>query len=255
MIYANYLLIGMLVGIVGTMLGIGGGVVIVPLLSFCFGFSPQQAIGSSMFVVFLNGLSGAIGYIRQKKVFLDAAWKFSLATIPGSFLGSYATEYLRGKVFYLVFGVFFFCFAVHMFRKAGKQAEKNDSSLACDVPRNYNWKLGVGLSIVTGFFASILGIGGGVIHVPMMTYLLHFPVKVAIATSTAILAVCAIFGALSHAMLGHIMWPVAVSLGIGASIGAQLGVRFAAKTKSAFLMKCTAVLVMITAVKFLLSSF
>lgn len=252
--YANFLLIGMIVGIGGTMLGIGGGVVIVPLLSFCFGFSPQQAIGSSMFVVFLNGLSGAIGYVKQKKVFLDAAWRFSLATIPGSFFGSYATEYLRGKMFYLVFGVFFFCFAINMFRKAGKQSGTEGDSFASDVPRDYNWKLGVGLSTVTGFFASILGIGGGVIHVPMMTYLLHFPVKVAIATSTAILAVCAISGVFSHAMLGHIVWPVAASLGIGASIGAQLGVRFAAKTKSALLMKCTAVLVMVTAVKFLLNS-
>ena len=247
--------IGIAVGIAGAMLGIGGGVVIVPLLSFVFGCTPQQAIGTSMFVVLLNGLSGAFGYLRQKKVFLDAAWKFSLATVPGAFLGSYVSEYLKGKLFFLVFGIFFFCFSIHMYRKAGKQPASDEPAVASDVPKNYNWKLGVATSTIVGFLASILGIGGGVIHVPMMTYLLHFPVKVAIATSTAILAISAVVGVISHSMLGHIIWSTAVSIGVGASIGAQIGVHIAAKTKSKLLMRATSFLVMATALKFLFNSF
>lgn len=245
-----YLLIGCCVGGIGSMLGIGGGVVIVPLLTFVFDFTPAEAIGSSMFVVLLNALSGTIGYLRQKKVCWDAAWKFALATVPGAFLGSYASEFLRGKLFYLVCGIFFFCFAINMYRKA---CSSNADSGSEEVPEKYNWQFGVASSVVVGFIASILGIGGGVIHVPMMTYVLKFPVKVAIATSTAILAVSAISGVILHAYLGHIVWVTAFGLGIGASIGAQIGVRLAVKTKSTMLMKCTSVLVMLTAIKFLMS--
>jgi len=246
-----FLAIGAAVGILGSMLGIGGGVVIVPLLTFLFGFEPSAAIGTSMFVVLLNALSGSIGYIRQKKVCLDAAWKFALATVPGAFLGSYVSEYLKGRSFYLVFGVFFFLFAIHMFRKAGQKASADTSE---QVPEHYNWQFGVGCSIFVGFTASILGIGGGVIHVPMMTYILKFPVKVAIATSTTILCISAIAGVVSHASLGHIVWLTALGLGLGASIGAQIGVKLAVKTKSALLMKATSCLVMLTALKFLHSA-
>lgn len=245
-----YLAIGCGVGCLGSMLGIGGGVVIVPLLTFVFGFEPAMAIGTSMFVVLLNALSGTLGYLRQKKVCLDAAWKFALATVPGAFLGSYASEYLKGKIFFLVFGVFFFCFAINMYRKASQKAAEQTSE---QVPEHYNWQFGVGCSVVVGFIASILGIGGGVIHVPMMTYILHFPVKVAIATSTAILAVSAISGVISHGVLGHIVWVTAFGLGLGASLGAQIGVRVAGKTKSAILMKATSVLVLLTAIKFLMT--
>ena len=249
--FVLYMFIGCLVGIVGAMLGIGGGIVIVPLLTFAFGFTPQTAIGTSMMVVLLNALSGTIGYLRQRKVCLDAAWKFALATVPGAFLGSYASEFLKGRIFFAVFGTFFFLFAIHMFHKAGKKTEQSASE---EVPEHYNWQFGVASSIVVGFIASILGIGGGVIHVPMMTYVLHFPVKVAIATSTAILAVSAVSGGISHAALGHVVWITALGLGLGASLGAQLGVRLAVKAKSARLMQCTAVLVMLTAIKFLLTA-
>lgn len=249
--FLTYLLIGSCVGCMGSMLGIGGGVVIVPLLTFVFDFPPPMAIGTSMLVVLLNALSGTVGYLKQKKICWDAAWKFSLATMPGAFLGSYCSEYLKGRLFFLVFGIFFFLFAIHMFRKAGSKAAEQGSE---EVPENYNWQLGVVSSIGVGFIASILGIGGGVVHVPMMTYALHFPVKVAIATSTAILAVSAIAGAVSHAALGHLVWITGLGLGLGASIGAQLGVRLAVKTKSSLLMKFTSALVMATAIKFLLTA-
>ncbi len=247
-----YLIIGIAVGILGAMLGIGGGIIIVPLMTFVFGATPQQAVGTSMVVVLFNSLSGSIGYLRRKMVFLDAAWKFALATIPGAILGSYVADTLQGKVFYGIFGVFFALFAVNMFYQAGKKSSKDDS---CEVPAQYNWKLGTGFSVGVGFLASILGIGGGVIHVPMMTYLLKFPVKVAIATSTAILSVSAIAGATSHALMGHVLWLPALSLGVGACIGAQLGVKTASKAKSSLLLRLTAGLVFVMGIKFLMELF
>lgn len=249
----TFAILGVLVGLIGSLLGIGGGVIIVPLLTFVFDFSPQEAIGTSMFVVLLNSLSGAYGYWRQKRICTNAAWRFSLATIPGAFLGSYVSEYLTGKAFYIFFGIFFFCFALNMFWKS-TTINKNDN-LNNVMPKTYNWQLGSAASILIGFLSSILGIGGGVMHVPMMTYALKFPIKTAIATSTAILAVSSISGTISHGLLHHIVWTTAICIGLGACLGASFGVRISAKTKSSLLMKATALIVLTTSIKFLINGF
>lgn len=248
---ASFLALGILVGLLGALLGIGGGMVIVPLLVFAWDYEPQLAIGTSVLVVLMNAVSGTWGYVRQKKVCVDAALKFAVATVPGAFLGSYAAEYLQGRLFYLVFGAFFVLAAINMYRKANKEAA---GKTAGEVPEVYNWKLGVLCSVGVGFLASILGIGGGIVHVPFMVYVLNFPVHVAIATSTCILAVSSLAGLVSHAMLGHIVWTSGLAIGAGAFVGAQGGVVLAQRLQSGILMKLASVLVLITGIKFLMNA-
>lgn len=248
---AGFLALGILVGLLGALLGIGGGMVIVPLLVFAWDYEPQLAIGTSVLMVLMNAVSGTWGYIRQKKVCVDAALKFAVATVPGAFLGSYAAEYLQGRLFYLVFGAFFVLAAINIYRKASKNAA---GKTAGEVPEVYNWKLGVLCSVGVGFLASILGIGGGIVHVPFMVYVLNFPVHVAIATSTCILAVSSLAGLVSHAMLGHIVWTSGLAIGAGAFVGAQGAVALAQRLQSGILMKLASVLVLITGIKFLLDA-
>lgn len=248
---AGFLALGILVGLLGALLGIGGGMVIVPLLVFAWDYEPQLAIGTSVLVVLMNAVSGTWGYVRQKKVCVDAALKFAVATVPGAFLGSYAAEYLQGRLFYLVFGAFFVLAAINMYRKANKEAAGKTAGV---VPEVYNWKLGVLCSVGVGFLASILGIGGGIVHVPFMVYVLNFPVHVAIATSTCILAVSSLAGLVSHAMLGHIVWTSGLAIGAGAFVGAQGGVALAQRLQSGILMKLASVLVFVTGIKFLMNA-
>ena len=248
---AGFLALGILVGLLGALLGIGGGMVIVPLLVFAWDYEPQLAIGTSVLVVLMNAVSGTWGYVRQKKVCVDAALKFAVATVPGAFLGSYAAEYLQDRLFYLVFGAFFVLAAINMYRKANKEAA---GKTAGEVPEVYNWKLGVLCSVGVGFLASILGIGGGIVHVPFMVYVLNFPVHVAIATSTCILAVFSLAGLVSHAMLGHIVWTSGLAIGAGAFVVAQGGVALAQRLQSGILMKLASVLVLITGIKFLMNA-
>ena len=96
--------------------------------------------------------------------------------------------------------------------------------------------------------------GGGIVHVPFMVYVLNFPVHVAIATSTCILAVSSLAGLVSHAMLGHIVWTSGLAIGAGAFVGAQGGVALAQRLQSGILMKLASVLVLITGIKFLLDA-
>ena len=120
--FAELFGVGIGVGLVGALLGIGGGLIMVPL--FMLTMMPpngttfqtvQQVIGTSLFGVFLNSVSGTIAYIRQKRVMFRAALPFAAATIPGAFLGSYVTEYFSGPGFSITFCVLFVVFVFFLF--------------------------------------------------------------------------------------------------------------------------------------------
>ena len=84
---------GFFAGIFGTMIGIGGGIIFVPLFLLVFQYTPQQAIGTSLVAVFFNALSGSISYLRQRRVDIKAGWKFAVATLPGALLGAWLARY------------------------------------------------------------------------------------------------------------------------------------------------------------------
>ena len=219
--FAELFGVGIGVGLVGALLGIGGGLIMVPLFMLTM-MTPngttfqtvQQVIGTSLFGVFLNSVSGTIAYIRQKRVMFRAALPFAAATIPGAFLGSYVTEYLKSRS-----------------RRATARVEDFDVAHA-----EFSYTIGITLSFFVGFISSILGIGGGVVHVPMMVFILGFPAQIAVATSTFVLMVSSVIGVASHAMLGHIVWTAAVAVGCGAFVGAQFGAKIAKKIRPSWIV-------------------
>lgn len=224
------IILGFAVGTFGTLVGIGGGVILVPIFLLLLHYTPQHTIGTSLAVVFFNALSGTYAYIKQKKVFYDAGIRFSLATIPGAIIGSYLAGYFTSKTFNMTFGIILILLASIMFyRTIGKQStekpfDKDDFQ--------YNRTLGITLSFGVGFLSSILGIGGGIIHVPILVYLLGFPTHVATATSHFVLAISSFVGVGSHLLIGNVLIIPALSIGAGATLGAQVGARLSLKMKS-----------------------
>ena len=206
------LLLGFSVGAFGTLIGVGGGFILVPLFLLLFQWSPQHAIGTSLTIVLMNAVSGTIAYIRQGKVYYDAAIRFSLATLPGAFLGSYLAQYFTSNSFRITFGLFLVAIAALMFFRS---SAKQDSIGFDRETFTYNQRMGVLLSGGVGFLSSILGIGGGIIHVPAMVYLLGFPAHIATATSNFVLAVSAFAGVVSHYALGNILVEPALTIGVG----------------------------------------
>ena len=244
--------VGIGVGVFGALVGIGGGLIMVPLFMLTM-LAPngttfqnvQQVIGTSLFGVFLNAVSGAWAYYRQKRIMFRAAVPFALATVPGAWMGSYITDYFSGSSFSLTFGITLVALGIFMYMKSrGKKA--NASAENFDVATaEFNMALGIILSFGVGFLSSILGIGGGVIHVPMMVFILGFPAHIAVATSTFVLMVSSMIGVVSHAWLDHIVWIPALAVGFGAIVGAQIGARISKKSKPRIivvLLSCVMVL-------------
>ena len=170
--FIELFILGIGVGSFGALVGIGGGLIMVPLFMY-FMMQPsgstfanvQEVVGTSLFGVLLNALSGTWAYFRQKRIILSVAMPFALATVPGAFLGSYVSEWFSGPAFSITFGAslaFLGCFMYWSSRNkaANRSADEFDPN---ELPRSKIW-LGIGCSFFVGFISSILGIGG-VMHV------------------------------------------------------------------------------------------
>ena len=254
-----FLLLGLGVGMFGSLVGIGGGLFCVPIFIFFLsedGIFPYfktaaEITGTSLFIVFVNALSGAFSYIFQKRVFFNAAIPFAIATLPGAFLGSYIVDKFSFQMLNLYFGIFMGVMAVLIFFNAMKKKRKD----VLELPTNFKYNKSVGIvsSLGVGFLSSVFGVGGGIIHVPLMVYLLNFPVHIATATSTFILMISSLGGVISHFILSHIVWIPAIAISVGAAIGAQLGAKLSRKTKSKTILIILALTMTFVGVRLILS--
>ncbi len=254
-----FLLLGTGVGVFGSLVGIGGGLICVPVFIFFMsqgGIYPYfstaaQITGTSLLIVLANAMSGALAYIRQKRVFFHAAIPFALATLPGAFLGSWIVDGFTAGMLNLYYGLFIGCMAILMYWNATHA--KHENLLKIPAGFTYNRKIGIAASMGVGFLSSIFGVGGGIIHVPMMVYILGFPVHIATATSCFILAVSALGGSITHVLLNHVVWIPAICISVGAAVGAQIGARVSRKTRSQTILLMLAVAMLCVSIRLILS--
>jgi uncharacterized protein len=254
------LLIGFVIGAIGTLIGAGGGFFLVPLLIFTHpSLSPEMITAISIVIVACNAISGSIAYARSGRIDFKAGILFALFTIPGSVLGVYLTKYIPANAFNIVFGIILILLSIFLFIKKNEVITNagtsgNDDTLTHQVLTDqtntvyrysYNKYTGILISVFVGFLSPILGIGGGIIHVPAMVQWLRFPVYVATATSHFILAVMATVSVIVHALKGNYNDPYILHmiawLSMGAIAGAQLGAFFSHKIKTGAIVKALAV--------------
>jgi uncharacterized membrane protein YfcA len=224
---------GLFIGTLGTVIGAGGGWMIVPLLLFGLHFTPQQAVGTSLSVVFLNALSGSIAYMIQRRVLYRMGVVFAVATIPGALLGATLVQYLGSRWFTLLFALFLLALAglLHRGHTVGGAALRNPTSAELGPLTSPVMRLGMGLSFLVGILSSLFGIGGGIVHVPFLIVILGFPVHAATATSHFVLAITSFSGTLIFLRNGQVVLPVAAALGFGVLLGAQGGARLSTRMR------------------------
>jgi uncharacterized protein len=224
-------LIGFLATLIAAMVGVGGGVFFVPALALAYGFTPAQAAGTSLMVIIFGGLSATIGYSRHKLVFFKIGLLLAAASIPGSILGAFLTSILSSVILGIIFGIFLITVAVRMlyksdlFRKKDKRkidlkAVWNEADVLANKKR---FLVAFGLCFFGGLFSSLLGIGGGLIFVPIMSLVLFLPIHVVVGTSMFTMIFTSFSGVVQHWILGNVNLEFALLLAVGAIIGAQVG--------------------------------
>jgi uncharacterized protein len=274
--------LGIAIGALGTLMGVGGGIVLVPLLLILYPHErPEVLTAVSLTVIFFNALSGSVAYARMRRIDYRAALIFAASALPGAILGAICTEFVPRREFNGAIGVMLMAAAVfltlHPVRErlaktarrsgsgagladkghgdavafgpadAGTSAPVDAGTSAPSAPPPYRTRgrlaLGAALSTGVGFLASLLGLGGGIIHVPVLVTILKFPVHVATATSHMILAILALAAVTVHVADGSLAVGVwhAVALAAGVVVGAQVGAALSNRISGLWIMRALTV--------------
>jgi uncharacterized membrane protein YfcA len=248
--------VGFIIGTYGTLIGAGGGFVLVPMLILLYPQeSPEVITSISLAVVFFNAISGSLAYMRLKRIDYRSGILFAAATIPGAILRALTTSSIPRPLFDIFLGVLLIGASLFLLFHTHKNTRRERGNFKGCMKRNilesdgtihtfsYSPSLGIGLSLVVGYVSSLLGIGGGIIHVPALVHLLNFPVHVATATSHFILAIMALTGTGVHIVTGAFHHGIrrTIALAIGVLIGAQLGAFLSNRVKGIWILRGLAI--------------
>jgi uncharacterized membrane protein YfcA len=226
--------LGFLIGIVAALTGIGGGVFIVPLLTLFYAFLPANAAGTSLTTIVFTAVASTLNYSRQRRISYKTGVLLAIATAPGGILGVYLTTVMSPRILGVLFGVFMITFvAVPMSIGPSHLGTRHssDSEASKSVVESY-WHLshssrrmllGVALSFLSGIASGLLGIGGGVLLVPILTLIIGMPMHFATATSMFTMSFTSTSEAAQHYFAGNTNFEYVLLLASGTVLGAQVG--------------------------------
>lgn len=223
--------VGLGAGTLGSMLGVGGGIIMVPALTF-LGLPPVQTASTSLIAVASTSISSTIEYSRQKRIDYRLGLEMAAFAIPGAILGAILSEYLSAESFKLYFGILLILTGIYVLYK--------NSILKDASARRRSMALQAAVFVATfgaGIISSLFGVGGGIIFVPAMLLVLGLTMQRAAPTSQLTLMLTSIAGVIMHAYLLHPDYLQALVLSVGAFAGAQIGARVSRTAKELLLQR------------------
>lgn len=247
---AALLALGLVSSVFGSIVGLGGGVIIVPALLLAGPWltggtiASPTAVGTSLAVLIFTALSSTIAYAKQGKVDWRSGWLFFAGSGPAAMAGAQWTNAVSEGPFQLAFG----CFMLVMFGLMTARDRMRPLNIRWPIRRQFRdgaghthaygysvWSalpIGAAVGLVSGLF----GIGGGSLFVPLMILLYRFPPHVASATSMFVILLSSLLGSGVNVLNGNIDGRLLLALAPGAVIGGRLGARIAARLTGAQLM-------------------
>ena len=231
--------------VLGSMLGLGGGVFLVPIVTLFFGIDPKIAVGASAVVVVTNSVVGSAGHLRSRFTNLRLAMILQVTTALGAIVGALVGVNADPSLVYLVFGLVLLYAAGSMALPRSDRppalgadplrlgAAFRDPAAGADiayVPKRIG--LGLGVSSGAGVLSGMLGVGGGVVMVPAMNLLMNVPVKAAVGTSTFMVGITSVATAFVFYANGFIDPTVVVPAVVGVFLGGQIGPRLTRRLRA-----------------------
>jgi len=234
----------------GSMVGLGGGFLMVPILRLAFGFDPAVAAGMSLAMVVANGASSTIANLRARRVNLRVGLLVVAGGIPGALLGSRIVERIASPIFDWLFAALVVGVALDFALRRSRLALSGTNREGA--PRTMHPVA----SVLAGFFAGILGglfgIGGGIAIVPALAYFSDVPIHSITATSQFAIALTSPIGFVAHALAGDVDFLRAIPLFLGGIVGGTLGPRIAARMHAAQLLSVVSIALVLAAAAMLL---
>ena len=252
-------LLGASTGVVGAMLGLGGGVFLVPLLTLALGVPIRGAVAASLVCVIATASASATVNLNRGLVNLRLGLALEVATSLGGLAGGLVAARLSTRQLFVIFAATMIVMGLVMMRRSGQRnviadttrdpgvlggrLREGDTLYVYQVRR-----LGVGLgsSLAAGGISGLLGLGGGIIKVPVLNAFCGVPIRVAAATSTFMIGVTAAASAMIYFSRGDMLLPLTAAVALGALPGSLLGARLSERVEARslkILMACVLLLV------------
>lgn len=276
---------GLLIGAISPVFGIGGGILTVPILIIFFGMNTDWATATSLGVIIFTSLSGTLAYMREKRIDYRIASIFIICAIPGAVIGAYALYWLKQvssniDLLQVIYAIFMMSISLTKFislliyRRSENRKQINEEKIIRQkdnhrrwwqekyfyneiidrrgIVFNYTVRLypGVLVAFFGGFLGSLLGLGGGVIYVPILTMVLGIPFGIATATSTFTIFLANFFAV--YIRFASIQWQYVLWLSLGSVISAVLATRFLYRINSTKIQAGFWILTTIAAVRLIL---
>lgn len=256
-------------GILGSMVGLGGGVFIVPILSVFFGIPLKTAIAASAVTVIVNSLGGSTVYLKHRMTNVGLGLFMELTTAAGAIVGGLIVVLVAPNVLRVIFGLALLAMGVAMFRRQTQSAPVtsgpdrlrlrqifHDPAADEDVeyiPQHLRW--GAAAGSVAGVISGMLGIGGGAVKVPIMNAIMRVPVKASAATSVFMVGITVSASAFIYYIHDIIDLSVTAPAVIGVLLGSQLGAHVSRRLRSVVLVRILVLILAYLAVTLLLQAF
>jgi len=242
--------VSLVAGLLGSLLGIGGGIIIIPALTLLFGIDIRYAIGASIVAVVATSSAAAAAYLKERMTNVRVAIVLEVATTSGAITGAYVAGKIGTRALYLIFGLIMAYTSLMMFRRRRQEAaiviqgtpwaeylklhgSYYDEALGKEVDyKVINTRGGLALMYVAGMVSGLLGIGSGALKVPAMDLVMRLPLKVSSATSNFMIGVTAAASAGVYFLRGDIDPYVAAPVAVGVLVGAAAGSRLLGRLKS-----------------------
>lgn len=244
------LVLSIAAGVFGSILGLGGGIIITPALTLLFGIDIKYAIGASIVSVIATSSGAAVAYIKDKITNIRIGMFLEIATTTGAITGAFISGLIKAKYLYIIFGFLLLYSAFAMLRKKGQElpdyVEPHPIAVKLNLNNKYydkalkkevNYNVtgvygGFGMMYVAGVISGLLGIGSGIFKVMAMDLFMKMPLKVSSATSNFMIGVTAAASAGVYLIRGNIDPKIAAPVALGVLIGATVGTKIMQNLKS-----------------------
>lgn len=238
-------------GLLGSLVGVGGGIIVVPALTLLLGVSIQKAIAASIISVIATSSGAASSYVSERITNMRLGMVLEVATVAGALTGAYLATVVSGRWLFVTFSLVLGYTVWSMLRPRGHKIEAVPDPLADRLRLHGSYvdrslgqrvdyrvsrtKLGLAVSYVAGVASGLLGIGGGVLKVPVMNLAMGLPIKVCTATSNFMIGVTAATSAAVYFMRGEVLPFIAAPVAVGVLLGARSGARLMGGMKSRYI--------------------
>ena len=244
---------GLLAGILGALLGLGGGIFLVPALTLIFHLPIRVAVGTSLVGVIATSAGVAAVAPRGRGADVGLALRLEVATTAGAITGGLAAGRVSPQVLSILFAVVVFFTAAYMLYKARRQVGSGmPERLFHQDYRPHHWPAGLTISSLAGMISGLLGVGGGFIKVPVIYAIMGVPLGVATATSNFMVGITAAASIFVYYGRGDVHPLVVIPTALGVFTGAMLGVYILPRLRVAWLRLALVGLLILMGIQMLL---